>query len=115
MAKRDKKKETPAWVDRLLSFRKEITEDEYRTYWKRLNKVRKNREDWNREGQKIISELEGVKEQSVFRVSDYGSVRQAKRAAEIFRNDNGGRILRRNSSGRFSRTGRTFQVIGAKK
>lgn len=112
---RRRKKGTPAWVDKLLSFRKEITEDEYTAYWKRLNRVRKNEADWNAEGQRIIAELEQTSETPTFRTRDYRSVVQARRAAEVFQADNGGRIVRRDARGRFSKTGRTFQVIGSKK
>lgn len=116
MKVRGKKTATPAWVDKLLSFRKEITEDEYTQYWKRLNRVRKDREAWNAEGQRIIRELEGEKrEQPVFHSRDYHSISGARRAAKIYQEDNGGRIVRRNSKGRFSKRGRTFQVIRSKK
>ena len=114
MARRAKKS-TPEWVDRLLSFRKEISEDEYSKLWRRVNPLRKNRAAWNAEGQRIIKELEGEREQPVFRSSDFRTVRAARRAAEVYQTDNGGRIVRRDSSGRFSKRGKTFQVIGAKR
>lgn len=114
MKVRGRKTETPAWVDKLLSFRKEITEDEYTEYWRRLNKVRKDREAWNAEGQRIIKELEGQRENPIFRSRDFRAG-SARRAAEIYRSDHGGRIVRRDSKGRFSTRGRTFQVIRGKK
>jgi hypothetical protein len=106
-----KKKTTPAWVDKFLSFRRRISEDEYRDYWKRLNRVRKDRDAWNAEGHRIIMELEKERKQPVFRSKDYKTVGQAKRAAEIYRSDVGGRVVRRDSKGRFSKRGGVFQVI----
>lgn len=115
MKVKGRKTKTPTWVDKLLNFRKEITEDEYTQYWKRLNRVRKDREAWNEEGQRIIRELEAEKEQPIFRGKDFQSVTRAKRTAQVYQADHGGRIVRRDSKGRFSRRGRTFQVIGSKK
>lgn len=115
MKVKGRKVTTPGWVDKLLNFRKEIGEEEYRAYWRRLNKVRKGREAWNEEGQRIIAELEAEKEQPLFRARDYASISEARRAAEVYRSDHGGRTVRRDSNGRFSSKGRTFQVIRSKK
>lgn len=102
-------------MDKLLNFREEITESEYAEFWRRLNPLRKNSEAWNAEGQRIIAELE-QSEVGIFRASDFeGSVARARRAAEVFQSDEGGKIIRRDSRGRFSKRGRTFQVIGSKK
>jgi polyhydroxyalkanoate synthesis regulator phasin len=110
---RKSKKGTPAWVDDLLKFREEITEEEYKEYWHRLNRVRKNENKWNKEGEEIIREI--LDSKNIFRAKDFASVAEAKHAAEIRQADEGGKILRRDTSGRFSKRGHTFQVIRANK
>lgn len=117
MARR-KKKGTPAWVDKLLNFREPIGEEEYTRLWRRINRASRNGKDeeaWNAEGQRIIRELETAQQPAIFHSRNYANVTEAQRAAQVYAADNGGRIIRRDSRGRFSKRGRTFQVIGSKK
>lgn len=101
------KKGTPEGVDELLALRDEIDESDYRRYWRRLNRARREgQQEFEREGKRILKELH--------RETGTGKF-DSKAAAEKFKRQVGGRIIRRDASGRFSKRGQTFQVIGAKK
>lgn len=53
-----KKSASPEWLDEFLDYRDEISEDEYKAYWKRLNKARKKgAKDFDAEGEKILKEI----------------------------------------------------------
>ena len=108
------KKGTPEFVERLLNLRDEISEEDYKGIWRRLNRLRRNGRAWASEGRKIVKELEQEKEETRarFTVRDFGTLKAARKAAEIRQRDIGGRIVQRDERGRFSKRGSVFQVIG---
>jgi hypothetical protein len=56
---RAKKGGTPDWIDKLLEMRQVIGEEDYKKFWKRINKTRgKSREEQEKVGKKILKELE---------------------------------------------------------
>lgn len=111
-----KGKGTPNWVDKLLELRQEIGEEEYRNAWRRINKEKRGSAAWREAGEKIIGEYLKAKEEksAIFRSRNYANVAEAKRAAEIFQSDFGGKIIRRNIKGQFSKRGTIFQVVKKK-
>lgn len=97
-----KKKGTPEGIDELLKRREVIGEDAYTEYWRRLNRARKESgAAFEAEGRRILKELR----------QDIG-IFKSKQDAEAYKSEFGGRIIRRDARGRFSKRGRTFQVIG---
>lgn len=115
MAKKGKKG-TPTWVERLLNLRAEVSEDEYREAWRKINKHRRGAGAWEAEGRRIIERLERETEaeRKQFTVRDFGTIKAARKAAEVRKADTGGRIVRRDARGRFSKRGTVFQVIGGR-
>lgn len=106
---RKSKKGTPEGVDELINRREIIGEEAYTNYWKRLNRARRESQSrFEQEGQLILAELLRERSSPIFKGKG------ARERAIEERKRGGGYIVKRDASGRFSKRGRTYQVIRRK-